>query len=97
MVELYLVYDARIANLEYRYAYDRIIAQLLLLTKHFGKKQSQGILIDIPIRHHDIADLVNATRETVSREIGKMERKELLWYKNHRIVIKSRSALEAEL
>ena len=97
MVELYLLYDARIANLEYRYAYDRIIAQLLLLAKQFGKKQGQGVLIDLPIRHHDIADLVNATRETVSRELAKMERKKLISYKDRKIIIKSMSAFEAQL
>lgn len=97
MVDLYLVYDTRIANLEYRYAYDRIIAQLLLLSDQFGKKRDKGILIDSPIRHSDIADLINATRETVSRELAKMERKKLITYQNRKIVIKSRSSLEAEL
>ncbi len=97
MVKLYSIYDIRVGNLEYRYAYDRIIAQLLLLADQFGKKQGKNILIDIPVRHNDIADLINATRETVSRELAKMERKKLISCQNRKIVIKSKSALRAEL
>lgn len=98
MINLYSIYDIRIGSLEYRYAYDRIIAQLLLLADQFGKKHSNGeILIDLPLRHNDIADSVNATRETVSRELAKIERRKLIRYENRQIVIKSRTALEKEL
>lgn len=97
MVKLYIIYDLRIGNLQYRYAYDRIIAQLLLLSDQFGEKQGKNIMIDLPIRHSDIADLINATRETVSRELAKMERKKLIKCQNRKIVIKSQSALESEL
>lgn len=97
MVDLYSTYDIRIGNLEYRYAYDRIVSHLLFLAEHFGKKKIRGIYIDVPITHQYIADSINATRETVSRELAKLERKGLVWYKGRAIIIKSKADLEKEL
>jgi len=48
------------------------------LISRFGKTTADGLLIDVPLRHQDIASSVNATRETTSRELVALERKGLL-------------------
>ena len=42
------------------------------------QQTADGLLIEVPLRHQDIASSVNATRETTSREISALERKGLL-------------------
>jgi len=46
------------------------------------------ILIHIPLTHRDIAMLVGMTRETVSIEIKKLERKGIIEYKGRSIFVK---------
>lgn len=87
----------RIDTLEYINAYPRLIARLLYLTKRFGEKRGNKLLISIPLTHKDIATSISMTRETVSRELEKLEKKNLIKYVNHQIVVNDIKKLEAEL
>jgi CRP/FNR family cyclic AMP-dependent transcriptional regulator len=78
-MEMYRLHSERILTLEYRTVRERIIAFLLDMSQRFGKTLDDGsILIEVPLRHQDIASSVNASRETTSREIAGLERKGLL-------------------
>lgn len=77
-MEMYRLHGERILNLEYRTVRERIISFLLTMSQRFGKTTAEGILIEVPLRHQDIASSVNATRETTSREISALERKGLI-------------------
>ncbi len=78
-LEMYLIHSERIVNLEYRTVRERLISFLLTSGRHFGKKLPNGqILIDVPLKQQDIASSINATRETTSRELGRLERLGLL-------------------
>jgi CRP-like cAMP-binding protein len=92
------IFSRRIDILEVMKAYPRIMADILFLAEDFGERQSDGtILINIPITHRDIASRSAVTRETASRELSKLERKRLIIYKNHRIIIKNLEKLKEEL
>jgi len=70
-LEMYWLHGERILTLEYRTVRERIISFLLTMSQRFGKPADNGgILIDVPLRHQDIASSVNATRETTSRELS---------------------------
>jgi CRP/FNR family cyclic AMP-dependent transcriptional regulator len=77
-LEMYRLHSERILNLEYRTVRERIISFLLTMSQRFGKETEEGLLIEVPLRHQDIASSVNATRETASRELAMLERKGLL-------------------
>ncbi|HET9174125.1 MAG TPA: Crp/Fnr family transcriptional regulator [Candidatus Saccharimonadales bacterium] len=77
-VEMYRMHSERIFNLEYRTVRERIISFLLTMSRRFGEKTEQGVLINVPLRHQDIASSINATRETTSRELSALERKGLI-------------------
>lgn len=77
-IEMYRLHSERILNLEYRTVRERIISFLLTMGQRFGKKTPGGLLIEVPLRHQDIASSVNSTRETTSRELSALERKGLL-------------------
>lgn len=97
IVEMYRLHSERILNLEYRTVRERIISYLLTMSRRFGKQTDDGLLIDVPLRHQDIASSVNATRETTSRELAAMERKGLLVNKQTRILLRDAGALRRQL
>lgn len=84
-IEMYRLHSERILNLEYRTVRERIISFLLTMGQRFGKQTPGGLLIEVPLRHQDIASSVNSTRETTSRELSALERKGLL--KNHQSLL----------
>ena len=86
-IEMYRLHSERILNLEYRTVRERIISFLLTMSQRFGKPTPDGILIEAPLRHQDIASSVNATRETTSRELSALERKGLLTNKQSLILL----------
>ena len=77
-LEMYRIHSERILNLEYRSVKERLISFLLTMSNRFGKKLPEGLLINVPLRHQDIASSINASRETTTRELTALERKGLL-------------------
>jgi CRP/FNR family transcriptional regulator len=96
-IEMYRLHSERILNLEYRTVRERIISFLLTMSSRFGAKTPDGLLIELPLRHQDIASSVNATRETTSRELSALERKGLIVNKQSLILLKDVESLEAQL
>lgn len=96
-LEMYRLHGERIFNLEFRTVRERIISFLLTMSERFGKPTDDGILIEVPLRHQDIASSVNATRETTSREIAALERKGLIENKQSFTLLKDVAALKKHL
>ncbi len=78
VTDMYQVHSERILNLEYRTVRERLVSFLLSMAQRFGTPVADGILIDVPLRHQDIASSISATRETTGREIAALEKKNLL-------------------
>lgn len=97
VTEMYRIHSERIINLEYRTVRERVISFLLTMSQRFGRKVDGGILIDVPLRHQDIASSVNASRETSSRELGRLERQGLISNSQLSILIKDPEKLKALL
>lgn len=68
-VEAYRLHSERVNNLEYRTVRERVACFLLTHADRFGVQGKHGIVIKAPIRRHDIASSINASRETTSREL----------------------------
>jgi CRP/FNR family transcriptional regulator, cyclic AMP receptor protein len=96
-MEMYRLHGERILNLEYRTVRERIISFLLTMSQRFGAKTEDGLLIEVPLRHQDIASSVNATRETTSRELAVLQRKGLIDTRNSCILLKDVGALQKHL
>ncbi|OGK62126.1 hypothetical protein A2334_04690 [Candidatus Roizmanbacteria bacterium RIFOXYB2_FULL_38_10] len=88
---------ARIENLVFSDAYRKVISILLYIAKHFGEKRNNGIVITYRFTQQDISNLVGVARETASNEISKLEKKKLLKYIDHTMVLENLQALENEL
>ena len=97
VTEMYRIHSERILNLEYRTVRERIMSFLLTMTQRFGKETADGVLIEAPLRHQDIASSINASRETTSRELAALERKGLLSNRQSLIVIRDIEDLKRQL
>jgi CRP/FNR family transcriptional regulator, cyclic AMP receptor protein len=86
-MEAYRLHSERVMTLSYRTARERIVAFLVTCAYRFGKKTAGGTLIEAPLRQHDIASSVNATRETASRELSVLNRKKLIISRNGMIIV----------
>lgn len=88
-VEMYRIHSERIINLEYRSVRERLISFLLTMAQRFGKPTKNGIAINVPLRHQDIASSINSSRETTSREMIALERKGFLANQQTYITLKN--------
>lgn len=88
LVDMYRMHSERILSLEYRTVRERLVSFLLTTAKRFGEETPDGILLNVPLRHQDIASSISATRETTGRELSAMERQGLLKNSQSTIIIK---------
>lgn len=87
VVEMYRIHSERIINLEYRSVRERLVSFLITMSKRFGKKTTRGVIIDVPLKHQDIASSINASRETTNREMIQLERKNLIKNRQGKITL----------
>jgi len=67
-----------IENIAMRSSEKRIAHLLLYLARKFGSSIDEGVLIEMPITHQSISELLNLTRETVSTNMIKLRKKGLI-------------------
>lgn len=91
------IYVHMLDNLGISKSYPRLISRLLFLAKRFGRHEKEGVVLEVPITEKDIASSIALTRETVSREMNALRKKELINKKNKKIVIPDLKKLEVEL
>lgn len=97
VTEMYRIHSERLLNLEYRTVRERLVSFLLTMANRFGKELKDGVVIEVPLRHQDIASSINASRETASREIAALERKDLILNKGSYIILKDIEGLQGYL
>ena len=73
---------------------DTRIAKLILrLSARYGARSGKDILLNIPLTHQEIADMVGTTRQTVTSVLSRLKRRGVLSIENHRILIESEESL----
>ncbi|HSX27654.1 MAG TPA: Crp/Fnr family transcriptional regulator [Patescibacteria group bacterium] len=93
-IEMYRIHSERIINLEYRSVRERLISFLITMCSRFGVETKKSIMINVPLRHQDIASSINATRETTGRELAILVRKGFVTNNQLMITIKDLEALK---
>lgn len=91
------IYQGRLNNFQFDSAYKRVICRLLFLSQRFGESQAAGKVITVPFTHELIANSINISRETMSRQFEILKNKGLVAYFNHRIIIIDVKKLKKEL
>ena len=64
---------------------DRLLAEF---SDRYGVTEAEGVLIDIPLPHREIASIVGSTRESVTVRLNAMRREGTIAFVNRRILIK---------
>lgn len=76
----------------------RINVILLEFARKFGREDSRGIIIDLPLSREGIANYIGLTRETVSRKLNLLQEDGLIEMEgNKRIIILDKRALEQSI
>ncbi len=82
VIDMYRLHSERIITLEYRSVRERLISFLLSTAKRFGEEDmddhDEAVVLQVPLKHQDIASSISATRETTSRELAYLERQGLI-------------------
>lgn len=60
-----------------------------------GKRTSEGIYLKSGLTHEEMAQMICASRETVTRELGELKRKNIVTLVGSSIFVRNRKALEA--
>jgi CRP/FNR family transcriptional regulator, cyclic AMP receptor protein len=69
---------------------DRLLAEF---SDRYGVSEAEGVLIDIPLPHREIASIVGSTRESVTVRLNAMRREGTIEFVNRRILIKRPASL----
>ena len=96
-IEMYRLHSERIINLEYRTVKERLVSFMLTMGSRFGSRTQDGLLIEAPLKHQDIASSINATRETTSRELSLLDKKGLIGKQDSLYILKDVNGLRALL
>lgn len=88
LIKVINIYENRIDSLGFTKTFERLISQLIFLAQEYGP---------IPITHKDLAASIAMTRESVSRGLELLEKKNLIHYEGHLIVVNDIEKLREEL
>lgn len=79
--------EARLGEFSHTWAYERLERVLLNLSKAHGLETRRGRQIDIHMTHQLLADIIGASRETVSRHLKRLEEQGALKREGRRLMV----------
>lgn len=93
----FFMLTGEIDNLQYRSAREKVVYRLLFLASHFGQYEDGLTTISLRVTNDYIAHSTNMTRETASRELSRLNRKQLIRTQQGKIVIPDLLQLRNEI
>jgi len=86
--------DREIEELAFYSVKSRVIKTLMELADRYGEKTNSGIRLSLKLTHQELADMVGTSRETVSRVISVLEKRQLITNERGYTVIRDINALK---
>jgi CRP-like cAMP-binding protein len=80
LLEVYLLLAERVRCLEQPNVKNRLLYCLNNLAERFGEDRPGEVILNLPVHHRDLADMINASREATSREFVKLQKEGALKY-----------------
>ena len=87
----------RVAQLVLDDAYTKTILLILYYAENFGEQTKEGIALQVPLTHREIASWIGTTRETASLQIESLLKKGILTTKGRQLIIRNAEALKREI
>jgi CRP-like cAMP-binding protein len=69
---------------------ERLIHELAVLARDFGREEDSGVRIDLQLTHADLAEFAIASRANVARVMKRFERERLVHKEGRRIIVTAR-------
>ena len=88
--------EVRLAELAYKKGSARLAKLLLRLGASEGLVSREGVRIDTPYTHQQLASMIGTNREAVSRAMAELRKKGAIKVPGGRIILRDREALERE-
>lgn len=85
--------EHKLAGLTFKKAEARIAEVLIDLSSAYGKKTSEGLLINVSLRREEIAEMSGTALETVVRFLSRLRERNILAVKGKEIVVRDGDAL----
>ena len=73
----------------------RLDKLLVDLSERYGRPEAEGVLIDLPLPHREIASIVGSTRESVTVRLNALRRAGIIDFVDRKILIKTPAATAA--
>lgn len=87
--------QARIEDLVFRQVPSRVARLLVSLAEHHGKVTPNGIRVEFPLTHQEIADMVGSSRVTVTQVLNRFRASQWIGIESKRVTIHNLEALES--
>ncbi|WP_462412233.1 Crp/Fnr family transcriptional regulator [Neobacillus sp. Marseille-QA0830] len=71
-----------------------LYSMLIRLCNSFGVMTKDGILIDLPLTHQELANLTYGTREVIQRALKELREKDVISYENQMFTVKNLNYLK---
>ncbi|ARK30528.1 Anaerobic regulatory protein [Halalkalibacter krulwichiae] len=65
-----------------------LYSTLIRFSNSYGEKHKDGILINIALTNHEIANYIGTTREGVNRIMSELKKDQIISYENNKIIIR---------
>lgn len=85
--------ENKVEDIVFRSAPGRLAHLLLKLADDYGQPGPDGTMIGVKFTHQNIAELINATRQTVTELLNQFESRGLIATAKRRLVLRDREAL----
>ena len=85
--------QVRLEELLFKDVPTRLARVLLRLAEEHGESTSEGVLIDLPLTHQELAELIGSTRETTSLTLSAFTREGLLTRRRRCFLLRDPEAL----
>jgi len=89
--------ENRLRNILFRSTRQRVAALLLELIESHGEMEKDGWHVGLPLSHQEMANLIGATRETVTLILGRLQAEGLIAIRRRRLTVLDRQRLAIEL
>lgn len=80
------IFANRVVELQASRLEERLLIRLTSLSKEHGIKTSDGVQLPYRLKHHHLADMLGAERESVSRALARLKSKGLLTLSSEGII-----------
>ncbi len=80
-------YMLRVEHLLGGTAYAKLLTEILILARRFGKKEKDKTVINLKITENDLAAQTGIARETVSRNLMEIKKNGLIDFKNNQLIV----------